>query len=800
MVREAFNDSWRFTSSRGDDRMLDLPHDATIEGKRSADALCKRSGAFYEPGVYTYEKEFEAPAEWEGKRVFLEFEGVYPTADVYLNGDKIGGCRYGYSTFWVELKDLRCGSSNTVKVVADDSKHPNSRWYAGAGIYRPVWIMVGDKCAITPNGIRVTTESYEPALVSVEVETLGIVRDENIRIEILDGENVIAGSVGYHSRISIPDAKLWDAENPNLYTCRVQVRDDAGQVIDTASEKFGIRKLEWSAKGFFVNGSSVKLKGGCIHSDNGILGARSYAEAEWRRVKRLKEFGYNAIRSAHNPLCRAALEACDALGMYVMDETWDTWYKTKNPYDFGVEFMDRYETDIRQLVDKDYNHPSVVMYSVGNEITEPAKKDGVKMAETLVKTVKKYDVTRPVTAGVNITLLLMAKLPFDPMAMFAGGDKKEDGDKKDGGDKPENTAVKAPAVDEASSDKFNAMVQSAGSGMNRVNEGFLGDMVSKKVFSKFDICGYNYGVTRYEKEGKTHPDRVIVGSETYCQELGRVWPMIERLPYVIGDFMWTSWDYLGEAGIGGYSYDAEDFSFEKAYPWKLADSGALDILGNDNAEAGLAKVVFEKQMNPYISATPANHQGAQLAKAVWRGSNAMPGWSYKGCEGNDTDIEIYSAADSVEVFINDRSLGRKKLEEYKAVFSAKYERGCLKAVAYDAAGNAVGENSLESADDNTGICITCEEKLTDSDIVYFDIDLAGANGVIEMNADTKLTVSVEGGRLLAFGSADPKTEERYLDGEYTTYYGRAQAIVKKTSAAGRITVTGGEFEAVEAEF
>ena len=781
MLKSLYTKNWTVKGDGIRERILTLPHDATMENGRDRKAKSAKSGAYYKPGRYEYLQTIEVPADYDGSDWYLQFEGVYPRCEVYLNGKNIGGCRYGYSGFEVKLDGLKAGE-NEICVKVDDANHPNSRWYAGAGIYRPVWLMVGNSSYIKPHGLKIKTVSVKPAKIDVEVDIAGeAVYDSDIKIEILKDGALVAEACGKNAEIEIKDAALWSAENPNLYECRVKLYK-GHTVIDEAKENFGIRTISWSKEGFFINGESVLLKGGCIHHDNGVVGACSYAESEWRKVKILKDFGYNAIRSAHNPICEDLLKACDALGMYIMDESWDTWYKTKNPYDFGVDFYERYETDLKQMVDKDYNHPSVVMYSIGNEVTEPAKKEGIELTGKLVDKMHELDNSRPVTAGINITLLIMAKLPVDPIALFAGGNNEDEEDEQ------------KQAPKEISSDQYNKMMAQAGSGMNNVNSGFLGNAVSKKVYSKLDIAGYNYGITRYEKEGKKNPGRVIVGSETYCQDIGKVWPMIERLPYVIGDFMWTSWDHLGEVGIGGYSYDKEDFTFEKKYPWKLSNAGAIDILGHDTAEAGLARVVFNKETKPYIGVRPANHPGEELATAVWRGTNAMPYWSYKGCEGNDVTVEVYSAADSVELFINNKSIGKKQLNDFAASFETKYVPGELKAVSYDKAGRKVGESILKSAKEDICLKAVVEPsyaKNTDSSnekIVYVDFMLSDDEGSIEVNADRLLKASVEGGELLGFGSACPKTEEEYLTGEYTTYFGRAQAVVRKTADTATLTV------------
>lgn len=774
MERIQFTEGWKYGEKGGEKKTVILPHDASLEKGRHKSAASGRSGAYFESGCHEYEKTFDVPLSWENKEVYFEFEGVYPSAEVYLNDTKIGGCAYGYSLFRVQLKGLKIGEANTVRVIADDSNHPNSRWYAGAGIYRPVNLLIADKCHIKPDGVKITTKSYSPAVIQVDIELENAEPDVDVEITIRYQNDTVACVHGMYNEIAIPNACLWDAENPNLYQCEVALTQE-GKEIDKVTENFGIRLIEYSAKGFFINGKSVLLKGGCIHSDNGILGAKSYAESEWRRVKRMKEFGFNAIRSSHNPLCKAALDACDTLGMYVMDETWDTWNKTKNPYDFGVGFEDRYETDVAQMIGKDYNHPSVIMYSIGNEVTEPAKKEGVLLGQKLIDTVKRYDATRPVTAGINLTLLFLAALPIDIMGQASANAEKQ---------ADENEARRQRGEDAAnrmSSDKYNELVMKRGASMTKVAATPIADRISKKILDKLDIAGYNYAVSRYAKEGKKHKDRIVVGTETYCQDINTTWPLVEKYPYIIGDFMWTAWDYIGEVGIGSWTYDSESEGFDKNYPWILADTGAFDILGNDNAEAGLAAVVWGAFDKPYIAVTPVNKDINKVAKAIWRGSNALPHWSYRGCDGRECDVEVYSNASEVELYINGRCVSTQKVRNYKTIHRVKYESGELRAVAYDECGNKLSESVLYSANGGESVCALCEEKLTEDDILYYDIAIVGENGEIECNADKKLKVSVEGGELLGFGSANPKTEENYLSGEFTTYYGRAQAIVRKVT-------------------
>lgn len=770
MIKSLFCEEWLFGEVGKEKKVITLPHDAMQSQGRKADAASGTGGAFFLGGNYEYEKKIWAPEEWKEKNIVLEFEGVYPSATVYLNDVEVGRCKYGYSLFRVLLDGLNYNEENKIRVEVDNSELPNSRWYSGAGIYRPVWLLEQSKEHIVADDVRITTLSYEPAEICVEVNhTKKDAKDKDIQIEILyQGEKIVEG-MGTNVHFTIPNAHLWDAESPNLYQCIVTLNDEQ-EILDKQDIKFGIRKVEWSTKGLTVNGKEVLLKGGCIHHDNGILGARTYDKSEWRRIKRLKENGFNAIRSSHNPLCRAALEACDALGMYVMDETWDMWNISKNPHDYANDFMENYDYDIKSIVAKDYNHPSVIMYSIGNEVTEPAKAEGVELAGMIIEKLKAQDKTRPVTAGINLTLLFLATLENNPLD--AGADA-------------------VPNTEKMNSTAYNKMVSEMGNNMTMAAATEGADKVSSPVLDMLDIAGYNYAVSRYEMESSVHPDRIIVGSETYAYELPKVWKLVEKYPYVIGDFMWTAWDYLGEAGIGSWSYDPEDVGFGKKYPWLLSDAGAFDILGNDTAEAGAAAVVWGHRMAPYIGVCPVNHPGVVPSQAIWRGTNALPYWSYQGCDGNDADLEVYSLADEVELFINGVSIGREKLVDNKAVFHTIYRSGELKAVAYNADSSVHSESKLMSADEFTQIRIIPEEDTVgNDDIIYIDISLTGKNGQIECNRDTKLKISVEGGELLAFGSANPKTEEDFLNGEYATYYGRSQAIVKAREKQLNICVTG----------
>ena len=772
MKKTDFNDNWIFyreNSTQG--QQVRLPHDAMLyeerkKGNPSTGACCCFAG-----GKYRYEKRFTPPEEWRGRTVQVYFEGSYQNNEVFLNGEKVGECAYGYSSFLVTLENLNYGKENVLEVSVDNSKVPNSRWYTGSGIYRPVWLLLGNSLHIRHQGVKITTLSVSPAVIRVDTDCTG----GEPQIEIYYGEEEVACAEGTSVQITIPDARLWSDESPELYRCHVTLRD-GDETVDETEEMFGIRKITYSNKGLFINGQETLLRGACVHADNGILGAVSCKEAEWRRVKKLKEAGYNAIRSSHNPCSEEMEAACDHYGVYLIDELWDQWYFHKNKYDYADRFMDNYQYDISAMVSKDYNHPSVIMYSVGNEVAEPADDRGREMTRTLVSCLHDLDPGRPVTGGFNMMILGRA-------AQGKGIYNSEEGGRND------DDSAQTPN----SSMMFNIMTSMVGSGMNKAANSKKVDAVSSPAMDALDIAGYNYASGRYPLEGKCHPERIIYGSETFPCDIVKNWKMVREYPYLIGDFMWTGWDYLGEAGSGAWGYTDDARGFEKPYPWLLADMGTMDILGDPNGELFLAQAVWHKGDGPKLAVQPVNHPGVTPAKSSWRGTNAIPSWSWSGCTGNKAVVEVYHDSARAELYCNGKKIGTKKIKNCKASFKMRYVPGTLEAVTYDASGKMTGKTQLVSASGKAEIRIRSEkEQLSPKETAFAEISIVGENGIVESNADRELSVTVEGGELLGFGSADPRTEDSFVSGRYHTYYGKAMAAVRAGDAEEvKITVTAG---------
>lgn len=769
-----FNDNWMFrqTDAKTPTKpvKVTLPHDGMIHGTRSAGSPGSSGAAYFDPGTYEYTKTFNVPKDWKDKHVLIRFDGVYRDATVYLNGQKAVYHAYGYTPFSVNCDPyLKYGAANTIRVVADNSKMPNSRWYSGAGIYRDVFMDVVNKRHIAENGVRVTTQNISPARVNVvtKVDNPG---KTQVVTDILDQGKVVASGRGTNASISVPNVKLWSDTNPYLYTVRVRLMN-GDEVVDEVNETFGIRSLTWSKDGLFVNGKNTLLRGGCIHPDNGILGAVSTKEAEERKIKIMKENGFNAIRSAHNPASKALLDACDKYGMYVMDETFDMWYKSKNAYDYGKDFDEWHTKDITAMINHDYNHPSVIMYSIGNEVSEPAKEKGIQVGSEMIDQIHREDPTRPVTAGLNLLLLTAGIVDthvFD--ALSANSAAKADNEETS--ESGNNSAINTSLL-------FNAFANILGPMENNMSTLKIVDLITSQIADKLDIVGYNYGSGRYAKDQKDHPNRVVCGSETFPPDIYENWQAAEKYSNNIGDFMWAGWDYLGESGVGAWSYDGTN-AINVNYPWLIANTGVIDILGYPGAEAAYNMTVWHLRDKPYIGVRPANHQGESVTKSAWRNTNAFDSWSWKNCDGNDATVEVYSdKGTTAELFVNGKSVGKQNLDKYKAVFETKYAPGTLKAVVYDQNGNVVGENELKSATGTIRAVPRAEKSSVKAgEIACIDVDMLGDNGVVESNADRKLKVSVENGELLGFGSANPKSAESFVTGTYTTYYGRALAAVR----------------------
>ncbi|WP_137845393.1 glycoside hydrolase family 2 TIM barrel-domain containing protein [Microbacterium sp. 2FI] len=781
-----FTDGWIFRrAGEAASVSLRLPHDAMIGEIRSADAETGNHGGFFPGGAYVYARQWTVPAEAAERTYSLFFEGVYGDTRVLLDGNEVARCDSGYREFTAPLSGVTPGAVVNVEVHVDNTAVPNSRWYTGSGIYRPVWLESVGRARIARDGISIVTRSLSvdgtvDVAVSVEgAPTRGGVitaRFEHHGTEVAREVVAVPSHGEAELTIRVPAVRPWSAESPHLYDVRITLEVD-GDVVDEQQIRTGLRTVQVDAhRGLRINGTPVLLRGACVHHDNGILGAATFAAAEHRRARLLKEAGYNAIRSAHNPLSRAFLDACDELGLYVMDELTDVWFQHKTPHDHADRFEETWKDDADAMIAKDRNRASVIMYSIGNEIAETSSDKGVHTTRAIHRYLAEVDPTRPTTIAVNLLLNMMASRGWSPF------------------ENPHADGHDAKKSNMATSTVANMLIAKLGRVIDLASRLPAADRASRYAFAGVDIAGYNYAHGRYSADRRRYPERVMVGSESMPGYLPAIWRRVTRVPGVIGDFMWTGWDYLGEAGIGAWSYGDDPGGISKPYPALVAGSGAFDITGLPGAPAFLAKAVWDSTSAPGIAVRPLDKAGMRANETPWRTSDAVPSWSWGGLTG-EAEVEVYSPDDQVELLINGRSLGRKRAgrrADFVTRFRAQYEPGEIVAVGYRN-GAETGRSNLRTAR-NPNLRLVAEkgELNGPDDLAYIWVEFADDEGIVDLTVDDTVTISVVGaGTLLAMGNAAPSTTESYTDSVHSTYRGRALAVVRGTAEPGPITVTVG---------
>jgi beta-galactosidase len=799
MIRSSFNENWFFFRKGFPQPVgpFNLPHDAMRLEPRDPATKNTFNTGYFPGGIYHYTKHFFMPEEFSERQILFEFEGVYTNSEVFINGNRAGGYPTGYTNFYIEATPLLIfGQENKIEVIVRNHHEPNSRWYTGSGIYRNVKMLTSHHLVhIPPDEVKVVTrEIGEKARIEVIIRLFNKAKKAHsvrVQTELLDGSGHQVAINRLETTIPVGDENLiiqalvveqpllWSVDSPNLYTCSVKVY--AGdQIADEVIETFGIRTLELDPKyGLRINGETIKLRGGCIHHDNGVIGACTYEDAEERRVRILKKSGFNAIRSAHNPLSKAMLDACDRLGMLVMDELTDVWFRAKTMHDASEIFDDWWEADLEAMIAKDFNHPSVIMYSIGNEISETAIPEGIEINRRMAEKVRDLDPSRFVINCINgwynyFTLLGQKWAPKN----------KEDLEKTAVREDPQKTSSTA------TNQTMNVMYK-----LLDLIVSLPGiDHSTRDAYAAVDVAGYNYASGRYERDVRKYPQRILCGSETFPPDIAKNWNLVKKHVQIIGDFCWTAWDYLGEAGLATWEYGINQ-SIYKPYPCIMADSSIIDLLGNRQTQSYIHEIVWGLRKDPFIAVQPVHREGQKVSKSVWRSTNAIPSWTWNGWEGKRAVVEVYADADRIELFCNERSLGVKALrghQKYKAVFITTYQPGILTAVSYSKDGQIIGTTSLNSAGANLCLNVQVEvsKQVTDSArLAFLHISLADQAGVIQPLADRLITVDVQGaGGLIGFGSADPFTQESFIDHTHTSFQGRALAIVCTGLEEGNIHV------------
>ncbi|MGC9467542.1 MAG: sugar-binding domain-containing protein [Anaerolineae bacterium] len=758
MQQLSFDSRWRFHLGEPEGarwrepdystwRVVDLPHDWSVELDRTPLAPSKASGGYFQMGRGWYRKTFNAPAEWQGKKVTIEFEGVYMNAEVWLNHNLLGRHPYGYTSFHYDLTPyLKIGEENVLTVKVDNDCQLNSRWYSGSGIYRHVWVYVANPVHVGHWGVYVTTPSVSEDVADVSVGTT-LVNEGDTEKPVLARSHVVApeGAIlasdeavlrleastqsVVHQRLEVAMPRLWSPAAPHLYSLITEIVVD-DEVVDTTTTPFGIRSIAFDAKkGFLLNGQEMKLRGGCVHHDDGVMGATSYDRAEERKVERLKANGYNAIRCAHNPPAPAFLDACDRLGMLVIDEAFDCWREGKNPYDYHVAFADWWQRDLDSMLLRDRNHPSIIMWSIGNEVHERnGRSDGATIAQQLANRIREVDPTRPVTAAVN-----------------GGHDRWPWSD-------------------------------------------------TDAIFSALDVGGYNYQEKQYRPDHDRHPDRIMYGSESTAGEALEHWEAVEELPYVIGDFVWTSLDYLGEAGIGRVYYEDEGRTFLGDYPWHQANCGDLDLCGFKRPQSFYRDILWGTGNQLYIAVHAPHPEGKEPVISYWGWPLVSADWTWPGHEGETFQVDVYSAFEQVELYLNDRSLGKKPAgrdKRFIATFDVPYEPGSLTAIAYEG-DQRVAKWEVHTVDEAVGIRLTPDHEELAAEpgsLSFVTVEVVDELGRRHPKADHEIFFTVQGeGTIAAVGNGDPLSEERYRGNQRSAYEGRCLVVVKSNGTPGEITL------------
>lgn len=782
-IKSDFNQGWEFRRHQDSGyEPVALPHDAMLGAGRHPDAPSGYDMGYFLGGTYRYGKRFQAPPANKFETLSLLFHGISHRSRILVNGKEAGGRTNGFIAFEVPIeKFVKAAEENLIEVIADASQMPLARYYTGAGLYRHVELVTRSRISIEHDGIRLNTTSVsgDTANVSVEIHLRNPEGQQaSVSVSLAHGGTEAAlwetstSSTKTAGVFQIPNARLWSADSPSLYDCTVTVNQDQTQL------RVGFRTMELSAKeGLRINGVETLLRGACIHQEHGIIGAAQFRDAERRRLTIMKNNGFNAVRVSHNPASKVLLEVCDEVGMYVIDELADSWYNLKARGDNSATFLEDWKADLDAMQANNRLHASVIMNSLCNEPSEPSTRYGLNLGKDLIARAKANDPTRPVTMGVN---LLIATISWPT-------EYKDDG-----------TTAPKPWALTLDSGIVNVLMNNLSFFLKWAPWLSRADRATRPIFDALDVAGYNYGIMRYEKDAGLHPDRVMLGTETIPDDLPFIWDKVTRLPSLIGDFMWTGWEYLGECGIGTHEYGLPWYQpgrFHKPYPHLLAGCGAIDFIGNPTPTMHLAHAAWGWKQEPVITVRPIDKMHLSSRGTTWRRSDGISSWSWKGMEGRPAYIEVISPHEEMEVVQNGKSLGRKAggyERSFTTSFKSTYDAGEITALAYSK-GKVVARSTLKAAGKTTLTARAGKQAPLVADgqsLAYLDIELSDAEGVVEMLDDDELTIEVQGPAfLIGFGSAARSTEERFDDNVHTTHQGRALAVIRSGRSAGKVNVT-----------
>ena len=743
--KQLFDFGWQFTHN-GTTRTVDLPHDWDIfEGPNSGKGATVNGGGWFEAGKGEYRKELRVESlEFRDKLVKLHFEGVYQKAEVFINGQKAGQHHYGYTPFTVDVtkflyKDKR---ENEVIVKVDNSEQPNCRWYSGSGIYRHVWLETMPAFHIAENGVFVTTPevSADQARVQVEVMVQNESNNDQKGIVVVEGKHQEVSLKAGESKTvtftyTINNPKLWSPESPYLYEVNAKLISSLSTLNSQLSTKFGIRSFSFDAEnGFVLNGKKVLINGACVHHDDGVLGAMAFDDAEIRKVRQMKEAGFNLIRTSHNPTTRAFLDACDSIGMLVIDEAFDGWRTQKNPHDYSTVIDSCFRDDIHAMVLRDRNHPSVISWSIGNEVIERKDIRVIHTARQMKKAILEYDTTRPVTEA--LCAWDSDWEIYDPHAEV------------------------------------------------------------------LDVAGYNYMLFKHAGDHERDHKRIIWQTESYPRDAFRNWAVVNDFPYVVGDIVWTGLDYLGESGIGRNYYKGEregESWIEGGQPeWHGAPCGDVDITGWRKPISHYREMLWRPTQGLYLCVKEPNGYHGEIHTTMWSVWPTWESWNWPGWEGKPIEVEVYTKAPEVKLYLNDKLIGTKQVSretEFKAVFTVNYEPGALRAEAVEGPNSSLFtlHSSLLTAGEPASLRLTPDRTVMTADgqsLTFVTIEVLDKQGTLVPEAAIPCEAVVKGqGQLLAFASADLKDIEPYTSPRVKTWKGRALLVVRSTQKKGSVNVT-----------
>lgn len=715
---------------------VDLPHDWSQAFDFTPEAASGNDGGYLPTGRGAYRKVLPPGTFAPGRRHRIYLEGAYMNSTVWVNGDSVGGHPYGYASYFLDITPYVNPDSTTVIAISVDNSHQkNSRWFTGSGIYRHVWLSDAPLDAeIEPWSLRtVSSVPDKKGAVKVDVEftvmnSLDSPVSRTAVVSVGSARVKLKIKVDAHSKtdVTIPlvvrDARLWSPESPALYDLTVDLTDNKGVILDSESARIGLRTIRWSGEsGFMLNGEPMLINGACVHHDNGILGSASFDDAEIHKAQLLKRAGFNAVRTSHNHPAPAFLAACDSIGLLVIDEAFDGWEQAKTPHDYSELIGEWWQKDLDALVRRDRCHPSVIAWSIGNEILERKSKRAVELANRFADYCRSLDPQkRPVTQA--LAAWDSDWEIYDPLA------------------------------------------------------------------AAHDIIGYNYMIHKVEGDHQRVPGRVVWQTESYPRDAFSNWTKVHDLPYVVGDFVWTGIDYIGESGIGRYYYEGQvpgEHFHRDLWPWHGSQCGDIDIIGQPKPISRyrdiLHNVVADSVPEVYMAVREPDGYHGKVQETMWGTWPTFESWNWHGWEGQPIEVEVVSTLPEVVLQLDGQEIGRKKVgrdTEYKAVFRIEYHPGRLVAIGYDASGNAYKSNEIATAGAPAEIRLEVERPGSGS-LAYVTATILDDDGRIVPDADLPVLFEPTGSaRFLAAGSADMTDSTSYSRPLRTTHHGRALAILR----------------------